>query len=102
MQTRNSNQNPISAGYAGPVITLTASVLLLLSAGAVPNVPKPTGEQIFKQQCAKCHGAKGEGSSAYKKALTGTRSAAELSSFIAKNMPPGAPKKLLADDAKTV
>ena len=41
---------------------------------------------------AKCHGAMGEGTSSYKKALTGTRSIPELSAFIAKNMPPGAPR----------
>lgn len=60
-----------------------------------------TGEQVYKQQCVSCHGAKGEGSKQYRKALLGSQSVGQLSSFIAKTMPPG-PKKCSTADAKKV
>lgn len=59
------------------------------------------GAQIYKTQCAKCHGAKGEGGPAYAKPLTGSRSVAELAKFIGQSMPPG-PKKCPAPQAEKV
>src|SRR5438046_551355 len=52
--------------------------------------PQAAGEPIFRQRCALCHGAKGEGTKKYQKALAGSRSVADLATFIAKSMPPGA------------
>jgi len=64
---------------------------------------RPTGEQIFKQRCASCHGVNGEGTRHYPKALTGTRSVNELARFIAQSMPPGpAQQRLPAADAQRV
>ena len=36
-------------------------VIGLLATNAFPAMPSRTGDQIFRQQCASCHGAKGEG-----------------------------------------
>jgi hypothetical protein len=74
-----------------------------LPQGAKPKKPVPaqTGEGIFKAQCAKCHGAKGEGGPAFSKPLTGNQSVAELSKFIAQSMPPG-PKKTPKAQAEKV
>lgn len=80
--------------------TLTLSLSGLLSAHAVRGTR--TGEQIFRQRCAACHGAKGEGTAKYRKALAGSRSVGELATFIAQSMPPGAARKLTAADAQKV
>ncbi|MGV3614967.1 MAG: DUF1592 domain-containing protein [Fimbriimonas sp.] len=64
--------------------------------------PKPLdGAAIYARQCAKCHGAKGEGGPAFAKPLTGTRSIAELARFIHAEMPPG-PNKTPTPDAERV
>ena len=48
----------------------------------------PTGEQIYKQLCASCHGASGEGDNKhYPQPLTGDRSVLELAEYIDKTMP---------------
>lgn len=60
-----------------------------------------TGEQVYRQQCAACHGVKGEGTKQYRKELIGTQSVGQLASFISKSMPPG-PKKCSVADAKKV
>jgi mono/diheme cytochrome c family protein len=90
-----------------------AAVLVLfsgvLAAQAVPAKGKPTaplgakrsGDQVYHQLCASCHGVNGEGTKRYPKALTGRRSVNELAAFIAKSMPPG-PKKCPKADAQPV
>jgi hypothetical protein len=61
------------------------------------------GEQIYRKQCASCHGAKGEGvEDEYDRPLAGERSLAELTRFIAKTMPKNAPKKCSAAEAQKV
>lgn len=61
-----------------------------------------SGEQIYKSQCAACHGAKGEGAKAYPKPLVGTQSPGQLARFIAASMPPGASPKMPAAQAQKV
>jgi mono/diheme cytochrome c family protein len=70
------------------------------AAPSAKNVASP-GEKIFKEQCAPCHGAKGEGTGAYSRALTGDLSAGQLAKYLAKSMPPG-PKKIKPADAEKV
>src|SRR5437016_9018974 len=82
-------------------MVLVTSGLAALS-GYASSGDKPTGEQIFRMRCAACHGAKGEGTKQYNKALAGSKSIAELGGFIAKSMPPGAAKKLPPEQAKRV
>lgn len=77
------------------------SLAWILPADAKPDAPVPAGQKIYLQQCAACHGKKGEGAKAYPKPLTGTRTASELAKFIAQSMPPG-PKQCTAPDAKKV
>ncbi|MBC8102360.1 MAG: cytochrome c, partial [Cytophagales bacterium] len=47
------------------------------------------GARVFQDQCAPCHGAKGEGTEVYARALTGELSVGQLAKYIAKSMPPG-------------
>ncbi|MFO1044025.1 MAG: DUF1592 domain-containing protein [Planctomycetaceae bacterium] len=63
----------------------------------------PTGEQIYKQLCASCHGASGEGDNKhYPQPLTGDRSILELAEYIDKTMPEKAPEKCVGEDARRV
>jgi hypothetical protein len=61
------------------------------------------GEQIYRQRCAKCHGASGEGTDEeYPDPLTGDKSAVQLARFIAKKMPKDSPQKCSEEEAKNV
>lgn len=61
------------------------------------------GEQIYRQQCASCHGAAGEGTpEEYPRALTGDRTAAQLARLIAKTMPADDPGTCVGTDADKV
>ncbi|MDX1946745.1 MAG: DUF1592 domain-containing protein [Pirellulaceae bacterium] len=62
-----------------------------------------SGEQLYKQQCAKCHGAAGEGGTdEYSDPLIGDKSVVELTAVIDKTMPVDDPQKCVGEDAKRV
>jgi hypothetical protein len=75
---------------------------LLLFSSPIIAAETRSGEQIYRQQCASCHGAKGEGSDEYERPLTGDRSLLQLERFIAKSMPKDSDKKCTGEDAKKV
>jgi mono/diheme cytochrome c family protein len=82
---------------------LVASSLPMIYALATPQkaaAPSP-GAALFAKSCAPCHGVKGEGGAAFPKPLTGSKTTAELSKFIALTMPPG-PKKTPPAQAKQI
>ena len=69
----------------------------------VTAAPARTGEQIYRQQCAACHGAAGEGTDDhYPLPLVGERSVAGLARLIAKTMPEDAPGECVGEDAEKV
>jgi hypothetical protein len=61
-----------------------------------------TGEQLYKQACARCHGAKGQGTKKYEMPLTGDKSLAQLTAVVKRTMPEGEPDSLTLDEAKRV
>jgi cytochrome c553 len=62
-----------------------------------------TGEQIYSQRCATCHGPSGEGTDEnYPKPLQGKRSVDQLSRLIARTMPKDAKVKCTAEEAEKV
>src|SRR5437879_1929316 len=75
---------------------------------AVALAPRPavaddrTGEQIYRQKCAVCHGTAGEGTADCPKPLAGTKSAAQLTKVIAKTMPQDDPGTCTGADAEKV
>ena len=74
---------------------------LLMAAEERPQ--ERNGEVIYKQLCAKCHGASGEGENDfYPSPLVGERSVGELAEYIDKTMPEKEPEKLNADDSRKV
>ena len=60
------------------------------------------GEQIYRRQCASCHGPAGEGSVDYPRSLAGDRSPAQLARLIAKTMPEDDPGTCVGEDAEKV
>jgi hypothetical protein len=61
-----------------------------------------TGEQIYRQRCAVCHGSKGEGTEEHSRPLMGDRSIAQLTRLIAKSMPKNSEQKCTGEDAQKV
>ena len=61
-----------------------------------------SGETIYRQMCAKCHGAKGEGAKQYPQPLIGDKSLAQLAHVIDLTMPDGSPDLLDAAESKRV
>src|SRR5262249_15207155 len=80
----------------------SAFVALVLFASATIAEEKRTGEEIYKQMCARCHGAKGEGTKKYEPPLTGDKSLAQLAAVIDRTMPEGEPEKLDAEGSRRV
>ena len=65
--------------------------------------PLRSGEQIYQQQCASCHGIRGEGTDEhYPLPLVGERPVAGLARLIAKTMPEDAPGECVGEDAEKV
>jgi PA14 domain/Cytochrome C oxidase, cbb3-type, subunit III len=76
---------------------------LLIVPGIVVAADSRSGEQIYRQRCASCHGPAGEGTEEhYPQALTGKRTAAQLVRFISRSMPKDDPKKCTGADAEKV
>lgn len=78
---------------------------LVLCAVGQPSVSRaaPSGEAIYKQQCASCHGGAGEGvKDKYANPLIGDRSLAELAEYISTSMPEEAPGTCTGEDAQAV
>jgi hypothetical protein len=66
------------------------------------SAAEPSGEGIYKSQCARCHGPAGEGTKKYKRRLEGDRSVDQLSDVIQKTMPESNPESLSMQEAKAV
>jgi cytochrome c553 len=84
------------------VLAAVVSFLGAVSALSVDGSDRSPGAQVFQRQCVACHGANGEGTAQYPKALVGTQSVGELAEFIRKTMPPGTRKKLSARQSRDV
>ena len=75
----------------------------LSSTVACADDPGLTGEQIYRQKCASCHGASGEGTEDhFPRPLIGERPVKSLASLIAKTMPEDAPGECVGEDAQRV
>ena len=76
--------------------------LAVLVASAGTRADDLNGQQIYMQQCARCHGARGEGTTEVGAPLTGDRSLKELSQLIHETMPEDKTEKCPAPDAEKV
>src|SRR5437867_6776149 len=81
-----------------PVLCLWVSQQGLL--GAPQSL---AGREIYREQCAKCHGREGQGvKGKYDDPLVGDWPIEKLIRFIHRNMPDGAPEKVDAKQAEAV
>lgn len=90
--------------HARRFVVGTLAWSLLAAAFAIPaSGAERTGQQIYAELCAKCHGANGEGTDEnYPERLAGDRSVLELAKLIAKTMPEDDPGKCAGEDAQKV
>jgi hypothetical protein len=85
------------------MLKLRTLLTLLLILGARAGAAEPrTGEQIYRQACAYCHGKTGEGTKKHPHPLVGDKSPGQLTKVIAKTMPENDPGSLSAEEAKRV
>ena len=78
------------------------SLSLINSNGALSD-RRPPGREIYRQQCAKCHGRAGQGvKGKYDDALHGDWPIDKLTRYIDRNMPEDAPDKCKGPDAAAV
>src|SRR5262245_56708244 len=83
-------------------VLASVALLPLVAAFSPCAAADLTGEQIYKQTCARCHGKNGEGTKGYDKALAGDQSVAQLAKLIAKTMPEDKPGSCVGPDAEKV
>ncbi|WP_437223118.1 DUF1592 domain-containing protein [Planctomicrobium sp. SH661] len=78
---------------------ITPLVIVLLYQQALTAGEPVTGEKLWSQQCARCHGLRGEGTSEYSSPLHGDKSIVELTKVISTTMPEDTEQKCSAEDA---
>lgn len=79
------------------------AVILAVSCTGVATKVSSSGESIYRQKCADCHGQKGQGvEGKYKDALFGDLALPKLTRYIAKNMPDDTPETLSTAEAEAV
>jgi hypothetical protein len=84
-------------------LSVAAFLLLALSVSRVFADDAPSGEQIYRKQCASCHGAAGEGTKDhYRKPLAGNRSVPQLAHLISETMPKDDPGTCTGAEAAKV
>ena len=94
---------PIEASGAANALVTCLTVLLAIVCPSLSVAEELTGEQIFAQKCATCHGAKGEGvDDHYPDPLIGDRHVTELTKLIDETMPEGEPEALDAEGSAKV
>lgn len=86
-------------------ISPTRALLFLAALFTAPtavSADERTGQQLYKEHCARCHGANGEGTKKYPQSLTGDKSLARLAKVIDETMPEDDPDKLNAAESNKV
>jgi cytochrome c553 len=83
---------------------ISALALFMAVAGAsFAAEPSRTGEQVYRQMCARCHGGNGQGTQKkYKQPLAGEKSLPDLVKYVAKSMPEDDPGTCTGEDAEKV
>ena len=84
--------------YLGPALVLVAFPALAAGASVLKR-----GATVYRQECQRCHGAKGEGVAGKQdEPLTGERSIDALASYIQRTMPEDDPGSCSATDSQAV
>lgn len=94
---------PAQSLAIGPVRRCILAAAVSVLAANASQAGDRTGEQIWAQSCASCHGAKGEGvPDQYADPLVGDKPVAELARIIDETMPEDDPAKCVGEDAARV
>ncbi len=107
-QQDTSWRNHLLAQRPTSLAALTVILLLTLTTHAAADDPSQEaqlkrGQQLYRAQCASCHGPQGEGvEDAYAERLTGNLALGELSKLIAETMPEDDPDSCEGADAEAV
>ena len=105
MQITNLRE-PLLSSHRSPArfaVSLAFTLGIALFAGVASADEVPTGELVYKQKCAACHGAKGEGATdKYPQPLVGDRSVGELTEYVSKTMPEDKPGTCVGEEARLV
>src|SRR6185295_2226357 len=76
--------------FVASVLVVLCGISFAPAAGGKP----PSGQQVYKQECARCHGKSGEGvKGKYDEALRGDRTLEKLTRYIERAMPDDNPGK---------
>lgn len=79
------------------------SFVVLVNVTTMTLAAERTGEIVYREMCAVCHGPSGEGTpKEYPEPLLGDKSVKELAQVISKTMPANSPKKCSIADAELV
>ncbi|MCA9175537.1 MAG: DUF1592 domain-containing protein [Planctomycetales bacterium] len=92
---------PVVAPVVAAFLAILASLVWIVAPVAAEEPGQPRGAEIYRRQCAKCHGANGEGS-ADQAPLRGEHSVTALADVIARTMPEDRPELCQGDDAAAV
>ena len=88
---------------AAAALVAIAAALAAVSCSIAPTATLASGERIYRQTCADCHGGRGEGvEKKYKESLIGDWSQARLARYIEKNMPDDHPGTLAQRESEAV
>lgn len=93
----------ISLPLLAPLAAASAALFASVACTVTPAATAARGERIYREQCANCHGPRGEGvDDKYREALVGDWSLPKLTRYVAANMPDDAPTPLAPADAAAV
>jgi cytochrome c553 len=81
---------------------LLAATLVAVAGSVAFAQDEKAGEVLYKEQCARCHGAAGEGAKKYPQPLIGDKSPSQLAALIARTMPDDDPESCAGQDARNV
>ncbi len=81
---------------------MVGHALILAQLCNAQDAGSSSGERLYQQQCASCHGPRGEGTDEFPERLEGSYSLDELELFIDESMPEGAAEKCVGEDARLV
>ncbi|MEK6257347.1 MAG: DUF1592 domain-containing protein [Planctomycetota bacterium] len=98
-----SCQNGYARCQRWPCAAVLAALACVFVVRVVSAVESPTGEKVYQQKCASCHGTAGEGTSKnYPEPLVGDLSIGELTRYIEKTMPEDKPGTCVGEEAARV
>lgn len=85
-----------------PFCAFAAALAFLLAAATWSVAADHPGAEIYRQRCASCHGAEGQGTREYDEPLVGDRPLSALASYITEKMPEDEPEKCVGEEARQV